>query len=459
MMSAIPSPAALSLDFIVVGGGIGGLAVAYVLSKAGQRVRVLEKNGMDLPSGGHRVPPNFSKILRQWMGEEELRKLSVRCVGSPSFNLRTGEVVGYLEWKPAVLAETGGDFLLMHHKDLVRTLHKLATDAGAIIDYNTEVTSVRQGTEEDAKPSVTLANGDVITADILVGADGCRSLVRQVVLEEEDCAEPGGMTLYTGVVDAEDMLDDPDLAPFILSDEWAIGMAPGRSMAGHPVAAKKQYAYHIYSWNNLYGLPQGGEETWDEIYSTANLDTNAYGLAVQKALKLTTNLIRTQWKTRDKVDEWVDSTGRIVLLGDAAHPSFPGGTHGTSMAVEDAVVLGSLFSHLNMIDQVPSFLSAYQELRQRRCELVNAADIGNARMVALPDGPLADKRNADMRAKNDDWDEGTLKAQFEEIAEIFAYDAGDAAEEWWVNWGRFSAAAREQPSMTDFFSGITMHHS
>ena len=47
----------------------------------------------------------------------------------------------------------------------------------------------------------------------------------------------------------------------------------------------------------------------------------------------------------------------------------------------------------------------------------------------------------------------------EEIAEIFAYDAGDAAEEWWVNWGRFSATAREQPSMTNFFSGITMHHS
>ena len=127
------------------------------------------------------------------------------------------------------------------------------------------------------------------------------------------------------------------------------------------------------------------------------------------------------------------------------------------MTVEDAVVFGSLFSHLSMMDQIPSFLSAYQELRQGRCELVKGADIANARMVTLPDGPQAEKRDKDMRGKNDDWgDEGALKAQFEEIAEIFVYDAGDAAEEWWVNWGRFSAKMREQPNMMNFFSGITM---
>ena len=126
------------------------------------------------------------------------------------------------------------------------------------------------------------------------------------------------------------------------------------------------------------------------------------------------------------------------------------------MAVEDAVVLGALFSHLRTFDQIPSFLSAYQELRQRRCGLVFAADIGNAKMVAMPDGPMAQARDDDMRRRKDEWDEGTLKAQFEEIAEIFLYDAYDAAAEWWVNWGRFSETAREQPSGLDF-SGVTYH--
>ena len=79
-------------------------------------------------------------------------------------------------------------------------------------------------------------------------------------------------------------------------------------------------------------------------------------------------------------------------------------------------------------------------------ELVKLADIGNAQMVAMPDGPAADARDDDMRHTIEELDEGTMKAQFEEIAEIFLYDAGDAAEEWCVNWGRFSQTARAQPS-------------
>ena len=98
-------------------------------------------------------------------------------------------------------------------------LYKLAPEAGARIDFNTEVTSIQQGSDAIPNPSVTLANGDVLTADILIGADGYKSLVRDIVLEEEDNARPAGMTLYTGVVNAEDMLKDPELRPYALSDE------------------------------------------------------------------------------------------------------------------------------------------------------------------------------------------------------------------------------------------------
>ncbi len=68
--------------------GVGGLAVAYMLSRAGHRVQVLEKRRLDVPSGGQRVPPNCSKILRQWVGEEELWKVATRCVGTPMHRCR-----------------------------------------------------------------------------------------------------------------------------------------------------------------------------------------------------------------------------------------------------------------------------------------------------------------------------------------------------------------------------------
>ena len=130
------------------------------------------------------------------------------------------------------------------------------------------------------------------------------------------------------------------------------------------------------------------------------------------------------------------------------------------MATEDAVVLGALFSHLSQHDQIPSFLSAYQELRARRTASVRAADVGTAVMLVLPRGPVQAARDEDLRRRKDDWDEGTIKEQFESIAEIFLYDAYDAAEEWWLNWGRFSEGARAQPhTMTFNFSTVTVECS
>ncbi|RPD64462.1 FAD/NAD(P)-binding domain-containing protein [Lentinus tigrinus ALCF2SS1-7] len=453
-MPTVTRNAALTLDFLVVGGGIGGLAVAYVLSNAGHRVRVLEKRDLNVPSGGHRVPPNFSKILRQWVGEEELHRLSTQCVGSPFLRLSTGENVGYLHWKPAVMAETGGEFLLMHHDDLIRLLYKLATDAGAKVDFHAQVIAVQQGSDDLPNPSVTLASGEVLYADILIGADGSKSLVRDIVLEEEDAPQSGGLTVYTGVVKAEDMVGDPELEPLLMADEFPIWMGEHRAFCGHPVRGRKEFYFGIYSWNNLDGLPQGGEESWEELFPTDQINQENHGPAVQRLIKKVPQVIRTQFMSRpDGIPDWVDATGRIVLLGDAAHPPYPGGSHAGSMAIEDAVVLGSLFSHLRTLDQVPSFLSAYQELRERRCDLVKLGDIKNGKLAAMPNGPAADARDELMRHRVDEWDEGMMKAQFDEIAEIFLYDAGDAAEEWWVNWGRFHHTVRDSVNID--FTGLT----
>lgn len=129
----------------------------------------------------------------------------------------------------------------------------------------------------------------------------------------------------------------------------------------------------------------------------------------------------------------------------------PGGTHPASLAVEDAVVLGCLLSHLRTAEQLPTFLNAYEELRRRRCAKLVDADISLTMTMSLPPGPEADARDASLRQSLvlERMDESALKAQFEEFAEVFLYDAGDAAEEWWINWGRFIGSAREHSSMMD----------
>lgn len=84
-----------------------------------------------------------------------------------------------------------------------------------------EVTSVRQGTNHSPSPVVTLGSGEVLTVDLVVGADGCNSAVRGVVLEDdsEDQAFAGGLVVYTGVVKAEDAAQHGDLQPLFTAEE------------------------------------------------------------------------------------------------------------------------------------------------------------------------------------------------------------------------------------------------
>jgi salicylate hydroxylase len=98
------------------------------------------------------------------------------------------------------------------------------------------------------------------------------------------------------------------------------------------------------------------------------------------------------------------------------------------MALEDAVVLGTLFSHLTSMDQITTFLNAYEEIRMARTVKVKERDVSNAVFIRMPPGPERDARNESARHTRDEWDDGTLKTEFEGLAMLFAYDAYDAAE-------------------------------
>jgi salicylate hydroxylase len=114
-------------------------------------------------------------------------------------------------------------------------------------------------------------------------------------------------------------------------------------------------------------------------------------------------------------------------------------THGASLAVEDAVVLGTLLSRLHSHEQIPQLLEAFQDLRQDRCTFVHTSEIGNAALCRMPPGEDRDARDAHMRHSietgEEHWDEGALLEQWESISEVFAYNAREDAEDWWWKWG------------------------
>lgn len=123
------------------------------------------------------------------------------------------------------------------------------------------------------------------------------------------------------------------------------------------------------------------------------------------------------------------------------------------MAVEDGAVLAKLFSHLRSEDQIPSFLYAFQELRQPRLSYVRASETGNLFFMTMPAGEQTDIRDEEFRAKQraginvlDPWEGGGAKA-WEQIKELWGYDAEDEADNWWVEWGILRERAKGTASL------------
>jgi len=167
-----------------------------------------------------------------------------------------------------------------------------------------------------------------------------------------------------------------------------------------------------------------------------------------------------------ELENWVHDSGRLVLIGQAAHPLHHGSLQGTSLCLEDGAVLGKLFSHLRSEDQIRSFLNAFRDLRTVRCKVTSDSELGNVGFMTLPPGK--DQMGRDMMLKQkdaaglnvltpDDDDESTIASErWEQVKFMFGYDCEDEADNWWIQWGRLAMHAQGS-DMRNEPSGVSYH--
>ncbi|KAI0046016.1 FAD/NAD(P)-binding domain-containing protein [Auriscalpium vulgare] len=437
--------APFTAEFIIVGGSISGLATAYSLALGGHRVRVLERSpGLSQSGGGVRLPPNFTKILVQWGLEDKLLAKASPCRGSKLWDMETGELLGYLGWAEDVIKESGAMFYMMHYRDLQELLYNAAVSVGAQVLFDATVANVtppppfpEASGSTSGKPSVTLTDGQVFHADVIVGADGPRSVVRTAVEEEPIEPQWTGTTVFTGNLRMEEMMKDDILRKDEIAMGWPFWFGAERACMGYAISHDEQFTVHFHWDDDIPDAPEG----WAPNVSTRSLkyNTDTVDIRLRRLLDTLGTVSYQRWMDWPKVQDWVDESESIVLTGEAARPLMPGSTHGCSMSVEGAAVFGTLFSHLRSLDQIPTLLYAYQDLRQPRAELLHRLELTNASLCMFPPGPERDARNLHMRKSlavgSKHWDEGALEGQWAEISEVWGYNAIDAADDWWVQWG------------------------
>ncbi|KAJ7705437.1 hypothetical protein B0H17DRAFT_1037955 [Mycena rosella] len=444
-----PRKAGVSLRVVVVGGGLAGIASAFTLQRAGHSVTVLERgDGTRRSHGGLRSPPNMTRVLNHWGLGPQLAKAATKC---PQFlfHQSDGELLGLVQLHEDFLRDLMADFILVQHGDLQTMLLALAEREGVEFRYNSPVAAV-----ESDSVSVTLASGERMYADLVVGADGPNSLVRTEVLGEEIVGVRDGLLSLTMAIPTDLMRDDEDLLPLTEDGNWWVWLGPSVMFHGTLVAGRKEFSIVI----GLQGVPEETlaqyDESWDKTYPIEHfgIDWAPYDIRVQKLMKLARNVTPTVHVRRPLLDSSVCDRARIVIVGEAAHPLVPAGQHNAGLMIEDAETLGGLFSRIQHRSQISRMLAAYEEMRQPRCNYAQDWELRKRAMMSAPLGAEQKARDAGLRRMMayNDWahiDERRFREMWGEEMEMFSYFATEKVDDWWTKWGSLLARDTGKPEV------------
>ncbi|KAL0945526.1 hypothetical protein HGRIS_001008 [Hohenbuehelia grisea] len=443
-----PKQAELPIQFVIVGGGLAGLACAIALRRVGHKVLVLEKNSnLDSATGGVRMPPNLSKILYHWGLKDELHKIAIKSMAIDLILFETGELLGKHIWDDELFREARGDFIFAHHADVRQFLYDTAISAGAKVRLGAVVSSI----DPEAR-TVSLDSGEVLNADVIVGADGQWGVSRGCM--DVETPDASGLVMYSTTVPKQSLMDDPELAD--LWDESLTSMyswfGNGHGVLAFPTGGQAELALYVYA-------PANGEEpSWEDEPSSDALQSALQQCEprLRKLARLAAPSHCVPVRNYSELEDWVHESGHMVLIGQAAHPIPPGSIQDCAMTIEDGAVLAKLFSHLRSEDQISSFLYAFEELRQPRCTAVITKEVGIIHYMTMPPCEMQEFRDQSMRAKRDaglnalqSTDDMAETQEWAEIKEVFGYDAEDEADNWWVEWGRLRLRAKGE-DVTNF---------
>jgi len=344
-----------SLRIAIVGGGIGGLTAALALRARGIDASVFEQAEVVREIGaGVSIHPNAARLLKRIGLDDQLRK-----IGSPinGITLRSskGDAITTPAGPatPAFSQETGQGYNV-HRADFLNLLFAALPDGTVKLGHR-----CLQLKEESEGVQLSFANGAVAEADVVIGADGIRSVVqRQIGLESRPSSE--GIMAYRGLIPAERLAWAGDLG------DPALWIGSGRSFLLYPVAGGR-----LINMVAFVPTDTESEESWSAPGDLKALAAEYAGWdkPVQDTINSLDETFRWGIYDRAPLPHW--STKRVTLMGDAAHPMVPHVGQGAGQSIEDAITLAVVLEGCEA-DDIAGRLKLYEMLRLARTSQVQA---------------------------------------------------------------------------------------
>ena len=351
------------LSIAVVGAGMGGMAAAATLRQAGFDVQVYEQASRFARIGaGIQMMPNSMRVLRSIGIEERLRETSFAPYSHLNRDGYTGEITRELPMPESLY---GAPYLCMHRGDLHDALCSAVPQQ--IVHLGKKLVGLDQ-----ARGEVTLRfeDGASAKADAVVGADGVHSVVRDIIVGP-DAPIHRGRIAYRAVFPAK-LMGGFDIGPS--RTKW---WGRDRHIVIYYTTPAKSEVYFVTS------VPEPAEwltrESWSakgdvqelrEAYADFHQD-------VRNVLNACPDCHKWAILEREPLPRWSD--GRVVLLGDSAHPMTPYMAQGAATSIEDAAVLARCLKAVEGEDIEGAF-KRFEAHRKPRTSVVQAISSANTWM-------------------------------------------------------------------------------
>ena len=369
---------------VIAGAGIGGLCTSLCLAREGWRVSLYEKaKVLEAAGAGLQLSPNASAILRRLGVIERLTPFALRPDAIRIRRARDGATLAVMPLDDAE-RRWGAPYLVVHRADLQRALlNAVARESRIKLQTGAAVAGFISG---ESSVAIAIAQGTVplkAAGDCLIGADGVRSFVRQRL---GGCsARFSGWTAWRATVDAA------RAPPEMRREETNLWLGGKAHLVHYPLRGGAIVNVVAIVDEDFY---PDGTDFWSSPGEPGFLEARFSNWAepARKLLGAAPDWRKWPLFACKPIASWV--SGRVALMGDAAHPMLPFLAQGAAQAIEDA---GALAECLARGQNIEASLRAYQEARHARATRVQNELRRQAKIYHLA-GPAAFLRDVALRA-------------------------------------------------------------
>ncbi|YAL83264.1 FAD-dependent monooxygenase [Dermacoccaceae bacterium W4C1] len=363
---------------LVVGAGMSGLMLAATLAQRGRACRVLERaESLDEIGAGVQLSPRSVNLLRQ-VGL--VSQVLERAVAVTAREVRSwqGEVISRTELGEACEERYGAPYLAVHRADLQSAL------LSGVPEGTVELGQVVQGAvQEGDSVRLDLATGESRSCAGVVGADGIRSVVREVLTPDRPV--PRGHAAYRAIVPSI-LVGGAAAEPVV-----RIWVGPGSHAVMYPIRGGEMLnivavvpsRLGVEDWTSAADVDEllAAYLGWDEVLTSVLAHVGA----------------TSAWALHDREVLHQMASGRVALIGDAAHPMLPFAAQGVNQGLEDAWVMAGCLTSGRDLD-LPGRFVGYSDLRSPQAAQAQVASRHLAATLHVPDGPWRDARDAQLVA-------------------------------------------------------------